>query len=148
MVLAVAVLVGLFAGGAAAGQVDTFLAWRHATPFGTTDPKFGLDIGFFVFAYPWWRFVASFLFAAFVFSAIIAAVVHYITGGLRFSGPLRGGSAAAQAQLSVLVGLAVLIKGSATGSTSTGWRSPTPHSAATRSPASTTPRTTRPPTPS
>ena len=39
VVLAVAVLVGLFAGGAAAGQVDTFLAWRHSTDFGVTDPK-------------------------------------------------------------------------------------------------------------
>ena len=93
VVLAVALLVGLFAGGAAAGQVDTFLAWRHQTPFNVTDPKFGLDIGFFVFAYPWWRFVASFAFTALVFSAIIAGVVHYITGGLRFTGPMRGGSA-------------------------------------------------------
>ena len=108
---AVAVLVGLFAGGAAAGQVDTFLAWRNGTPFDVTDPKFGLDIGFFVFDYPWWRFVSSFLFTALVFATIIAAVVHYITGGLRFSGPRRGGSGAAQAQLSILVGLAVLIKG-------------------------------------
>ena len=111
VVLAVAVLVGLFAGGAAAGQVDTFLAWRHSTDFGVTDPKFGLDISFFVFAYPWWRFVASFLFTALVFATIIAAVVHYITGGLRFSGPARGGSGAAQSHLSVLVGLAVLVKG-------------------------------------
>ena len=111
VVLAVAVLVGLFAGGAAAGQVDTFLAWRHSTAFGVTDPKFGLDISFFVFAYPWWRFVASFLFTALVFAAIVAAVVHYITGGLRFSGPARGGSGAAQSHLSVLVGLAVLVKG-------------------------------------
>ena len=66
VVLAVALLVGLFAGGAAAGQVDTFLAWRHQTPFSITDPKFGLDIGFFVFAYPWWRFVSSFVFTALV----------------------------------------------------------------------------------
>ena len=34
VVLAVALLVGLFAGGAAAGQVDTFLAWRRQTPSG------------------------------------------------------------------------------------------------------------------
>ena len=111
LVVGVAVLVGLFAGGAAAGQVETFLAWRHSSSFGVTDPRFGLDIGFFVFDYPWWRFVLSFLFTALVFAAIIAAAVHYITGGLRFTGPLRGGSAAAQAHLSVLVGLAVLIKG-------------------------------------
>ncbi len=111
VVLAVAVLVGLFAGGAAAGQVDTFLAWRNGTAFGVTDPKFGLDIGFFVFDYPWWRFVASFLFTALIFATLVAAVVHYITGGLRFSGPARGGTGNAQAHLSVLVGLAVLVKG-------------------------------------
>ncbi|GAA3714476.1 UPF0182 family protein [Microlunatus aurantiacus] len=111
VVLAVAVLVGLFAGGAAAGQVDTFLAWRNGTPFGVTDPKFGLDIGFFIFDYPWWRFVASFVFTALIFATLVAAVVHYITGGLRFSGPGRGGSGTAQAHLSVLVGLAVLVKG-------------------------------------
>ena len=53
----------------------------------------------------------SFAFAAFVFSAIVAAIVHYAMGGLRFSGPQRGGSKAAQAHLSILVGLAVLVKG-------------------------------------
>ena len=75
------------------------------------DPRFGLDVGFFVFAYPWWRFVLSFIFAALVFSAIVAAIVHYTMGGLRFSGQRRGGSRAAQAHLSILVGLAVLVKG-------------------------------------
>ena len=67
VVIAVSVLLGLFAGGAAAGQVETYLAWRNATPFGTTDPQFGLDISFFVFDYPWWRFVLSFVFGALVF---------------------------------------------------------------------------------
>jgi hypothetical protein len=111
VIVAVAVLVGLFAGGAASGQVQQYLAWRNATPFGTTDPKFGLDISFFVFAYPWWRFVLSFLFATLLFSSIAAAVVHYVMGGLRFSGARRGGTPAAQAQLSILVGLVVLVKG-------------------------------------
>ena len=40
-----------------------------------------------------------------------AAIVHYTMGGLRFSGPRRGGSRATQAHLSILVGLAVLVKG-------------------------------------
>lgn len=111
VVVALGVVVGLFAGGAASGQVFTYLAWRNATPFGATDPKFGLDISFFVFAYPWWRFALSFIFTLLGFSAAAAAVVHYVMGGLRFSGPRRGASGAAQAQLSVLIGLAVLVKG-------------------------------------
>jgi uncharacterized membrane protein (UPF0182 family) len=111
VLIAAGVLVGLFAGGAAAGQVSTYLAWRNATPFGQQDPKFGLDIGFFVFDYPWWRFVLSFVFAALLFSAAAAAVVYYVMGALRFSTPRRGGSPSAQAHLSILVGLAVLVKG-------------------------------------
>jgi uncharacterized protein len=110
LVGAASVVIGLFAGGAAAGQVSTYLAWRNRTPFGTTDPHFNLDIGFFVFSYPWWRFVISFAFSGFVLSIIAAAVVHYLTGAIRFSGR-RGATAAAQAHLSILVGLAVLTKG-------------------------------------
>ena len=53
-----AVLVGLFAGGTASGQVFNYLAWRNATAFNVDDPQFGLDVSFFVFGYPWWRFVA------------------------------------------------------------------------------------------
>jgi hypothetical protein len=111
VVVALGLLVGLFAGGAASRQVQTYLAWRNGTSFGVTDPKFNLDIGFFVFDYPWWRFVLSFLFTALLFSALAAAIVHYVMGGLRFSGTRRGGSPAAQAHLSILVGLAVLVKG-------------------------------------
>jgi uncharacterized membrane protein (UPF0182 family) len=107
---ALAVIVGLFAGGAAAGEVSTYLAWRNGTAFGTTDPQFGLDIGFFVFDYPWWRFVLSFVFGAMVLSVIVAAVVHYVMGGLRFS-IRQGATAAAQGHLSILVGIAVLLRG-------------------------------------
>jgi uncharacterized protein len=76
VMVAVGVIVGLFAGGAASGHVLEYLAWRNSTSFNVTDPRFGLDVGFFVFDYPWWRFVLSFAFAAFVFSAIVAAIVH------------------------------------------------------------------------
>jgi uncharacterized membrane protein (UPF0182 family) len=111
VLVALGVVVGLFAGGAASGHVLEYLEWQNATPFNITDPRFHLDVGFFVFAYPWWRFVLSFIFAALVFSAIAAAIVHYTMGGLRFSGQRRGGSRATQAHLSILVGLAVLVKG-------------------------------------
>ena len=111
VLVATGVVVGLFAGGAASGHVLQYLAWRNAQPFNITDPRFGLDVGFFVFSYPWWRFVLSFAFVALVFSAIVAAIVYYTMGGLRFSGSRRGGSRATQVHLSILVGLAVLVKG-------------------------------------
>ena len=40
-----------------------------------------------------------------------AAIVHYVMGSIKLSGPRRTGSVAAQAQLSILLGLAVLVKG-------------------------------------
>ena len=111
VILGVGGLIGLFAGGTASGQVFDYLAWRNATPFNVTDPQFGLDVSFFVFGYPWWRFVLSFAFAVLVVSTLVAAVVHYTMGGLRFSGGRRGASRAAQAQLSILIGLAVIVRG-------------------------------------
>lgn len=111
IVLVVSILMGLFGGGAALGRSAIYLAWMNAQPFGTKDPKFGLDISFFVFSYPWWRFVLSFAFAVLVLAAIAAGIVHYVMGAVRLSGPRRGGNTPAQAQLSIILGLAVLVKG-------------------------------------
>ncbi len=111
LVVGAAVLVGLFAGGTASGRVFDYLGWRNATPFGVTDPQFNLDVSFFVFGYPWWRFVLSFVFATLVMSIIAAAIVHYTMGGLRLSGVRRGASRAAAGHLSVLIGLAVIVRG-------------------------------------
>jgi uncharacterized membrane protein (UPF0182 family) len=104
-------IAGLFAGGISTGRAQTYLAWQNATPFGTTDPKFKIDISFFVFDYPWWRYVLSFMFTTLILSAIAAAIVHYVMGAIRLNAPRRGGTAAAQAHLSVLVGMAVLVRG-------------------------------------
>ena len=107
----VGVLVGLFAGGSASSRVFDYLAWRNASPFNVDDPQFGIDVSFFVFGYPWWRFTLSFAFAVLGLSVVAAAIVHYTMGGLRLSGPRRGGTPAAQAHLSILIGLAVIVKG-------------------------------------
>ena len=111
IVVAIGIVVGLFAGGTASGRVFDYLAWRNATPFNITDPQFNLDISFFVFGYPWWRFALTFAFAALAVGAGVAAIVHYTMGALRFSGGRRGASRAAQAHLSVLLGLAVVVRG-------------------------------------
>ncbi|GAB3703909.1 UPF0182 family membrane protein [Mariniluteicoccus flavus] len=109
IMVGVGVVVALFAGLSAASALPTFLAWRNSTPFGTTDPQFGLDLSFYVFDLPWWRFLVGFLIALCVFSTLAAAVVHYVMGALRVAkGTKRQTSAAAQAQLSVLLGLTAL----------------------------------------
>ncbi|MGY4720352.1 UPF0182 family membrane protein [Naumannella huperziae] len=102
-------VVALFAGASGAGQLTTYLAWVNKTEFGTPDPRFGLDISFFVFDLPWLSYLLGFAITTLLIAAAGAAVMHYVMGALRFGrGAARSGSRAAQIQLSVLIGLAVL----------------------------------------
>jgi uncharacterized protein len=110
IVIGAATLLGLMAGGSAAGRWETFLLWRNGGEFGVNDAQFGVDLGFFAFDYPWWRYVLSFGFAVAVLGLITAAVTHYVYGGIRLQTPGEKITSAAQAHLSVLIGLFVLLK--------------------------------------
>ena len=69
-------LLALNMAGAAVGRWDQVLRFWWATPFGTADPQFGLDIGFFVFALPVYRFFQGWLLMV-VGLALVAAVAVY-----------------------------------------------------------------------
>jgi len=110
LVIAVAVVLGLFAGGSGSGQWRQFLMWRHRVPFGTEDPYFHKDVGFYVFELPWLHYLVNFAMAALVISLLAAATVHYLYGGIRLQTPGDRLTGAAQVQFSVLLGLFVLVK--------------------------------------
>jgi hypothetical protein len=57
---AVAIVVALLIALFAASEWQVWLAWRFAVPFGTVDPIFGYDVGFYVFTLPFLRFVHGF----------------------------------------------------------------------------------------
>jgi uncharacterized protein len=54
-------LLGVIFGRIAAGQWQTILAYLNQTPFGTTDPIWHQDIGFYVFTLPFFRFLWGWL---------------------------------------------------------------------------------------
>ncbi|MDP2774796.1 MAG: UPF0182 family protein [Nocardioides sp.] len=110
LVIGVALLLGLFAGTSGAGEWRTFLLWRNSQEFGTEDAYFNRDIGFYVFDLPWLHFVVDFLMVAIVIALLAAAVTHYLYGGVRLQASRDRLSGAAQVQLSVLLGLFVLLK--------------------------------------
>jgi len=110
LVAAIAVLLGLAAGGVASGQWQTFVLWRHGQPFGAEDPNFAMDLGFFVFDFPWLRFLASFGFATLAISIIAVALVNYVYGGITLQDKNSRVATSTQVHLSVLVGLFVLLK--------------------------------------
>lgn len=111
LVVGIAVVVGAFAGTSGMGHWRTYLLWRNGGEFGTDDPYFDRDMGFYVFDLPWYHFVVDFLMATMVVALIAALAVHYLYGGIRLQATHDRLSGPAQVQLSVLLGLFVLAKG-------------------------------------
>src|SRR3954469_15961057 len=110
LVIGLGVLLGIFAGTSGAGQWRTYMLWRNGVPFQRKDEYFHKDIGFFVFDLPWYHYLIDFAMAVSVVALLAAAVVHYLYGGIRLQTPGDRLSGAAQAQLSVLLGVFVLAK--------------------------------------
>ncbi|WP_079060307.1 UPF0182 family protein [Streptomyces bungoensis] len=110
LLIAVTSLVGLIAGASAAGQWRTWLMWVNGVPFHQKDPQFHLDVSFYAFDLPWYRFLLGFGFAATILCLIAAALTHYLYGGLRITSPGARATAAATSHLSVLLGVFVALK--------------------------------------
>lgn len=79
-------VLALFAGVATASRWPMVLQWWNRTPFGETDPQFGLDIAFYVYELPFWRAVVAFASGAVLLAAIAAVATGYLYGAIRFTG--------------------------------------------------------------
>jgi uncharacterized membrane protein (UPF0182 family) len=104
------VIIGLFAGLSGQSRWRDWLLFRNSTPFGAEDPEFGINVGFYVFEYPFWRYLLGVGFTAVVLSVLGALAVHYIFGGVRLQGIGDRMTTAARAHLTSLVAAFVLLK--------------------------------------
>ncbi len=99
----------LFSGYAAGHWID-LLRYFNAVPFNLPDPIFGLDVSFYVFGLPFYRFVYGFLMLA-VVTALIAAGTIYVLLNVPAAGERRwllsstGGLAHISLLLAALFGL-------------------------------------------
>ena len=105
-------LLGAFAGTAAAAQWQTVLLFLNRQPFGEVDPHFGHDIGLFVFGLPFWQMLVSFATLVLGLAIIGALLTHYIYGGLQLQGTSRGSrtTTAARIHLAILLGLLLVVR--------------------------------------
>ena len=110
---ALAVALFYFSGTSGAQLWNTWLLFKNSTSFGVKDPQFGMDISFFAFRLPFWQSLIAWGISTLVLTLIATAVVHYLYGGIRLQVREDRTTVAARVQLSVLLGLLVLIKAAA-----------------------------------
>ncbi|MFY9587314.1 MAG: UPF0182 family protein [Actinomycetota bacterium] len=109
-VVGISLLFGLFAGSGATAQWRNWLLFSHSEKFGTVDPLFHKDIGFYIFKLPFHRFLFTWGFSSLLVITIVVGVAHYFMGGIR-SGPVgERVTPQVKAHLSVLLGVLVLLK--------------------------------------
>ena len=70
-------------GSIGASQWPLVLRYLHGQPFGTVDPIFGNDVGFYVFSLPFYRFLVNFLIGGLVVSAIVSGLTYVASGGIQ-----------------------------------------------------------------
>ncbi|MGI8701894.1 MAG: UPF0182 family membrane protein [Nocardioidaceae bacterium] len=110
VLVALGLMLFLFAGASASGRWKTYMMWRNGVAFGQNDAYFHKDIGFYVFDYPWYRYLLSFGFTVLILSLIAAVATHYLYGAIRLPAKRDKVTTSAQVHLSVLLGLFVALK--------------------------------------
>ena len=99
-----------FGGTSATNLWTSWLLFRNSTEFGVQDPQFGLDISFFAFRLPFYQTLIGWAISTLILATLASLAVHYLYGGIRPQVPQERTTVAARVQLSVLLGLIVLLK--------------------------------------
>ncbi len=108
--LGVVLVLTYFAGTSGMAFWREWLLFTNSTSFGVKDPQFGLDVSFFVFKLPMFQAIIGWGISTLILAAIASAFVHYMYGGIRTTVQTDRTTVAARVQISILLGLIVLIK--------------------------------------
>ncbi len=106
----IAVVLFYFGGSSATSLWTSWLLFNNSTPFGVKDPQFGLDISFFAFRLPFLQTLIGWAISTLILATLASVAVHYLYGGIRPQVREDRTTVAARVQLSVLLGLIVLLK--------------------------------------
>jgi hypothetical protein len=112
LIAVVAIYLGVHTGSKASQQWQTYVMWRNAESWHRTDPQFHRDISYYVSVLPFHRMVVGYLTSIVVVSLVVTLIAGYLYGALRIRtrGRARRTTYAFKAQVSVIVGLFLLLK--------------------------------------
>jgi uncharacterized protein len=106
----VALYLGIRVGTRATHRWQAYLMWRHSQPWHQTDPQFHRDISYFVSVLPFHKTVVSYLSSIVVTCLVVTLVASYLYGALRIRGRGRRMTPWFKGQVSLLLGLYLLLK--------------------------------------
>jgi uncharacterized protein len=101
----VAAVMALVSAGAWSGSWETILLFANGGDFGTTDPNFNRDVGFYIFDLPFWRFLQGWAVASLI-AILLLSLGAYAAGALRWQFRL---TAPVRAHVSILGALLLVV---------------------------------------
>jgi uncharacterized membrane protein (UPF0182 family) len=105
-----AALLALFVAAREAGNWPVLLQYLYHVPFGSNDPLYGKDIGFYLFSLPVYIQVKNWMMITLILSALFAGAIYWLYGDIEYSAHHRSISQTAIAHGSALLGLFFAVK--------------------------------------
>ena len=109
IIVAVALILGLFIAMGETGRWDLILRFLYQAPYGQIDPLFDKDIGFYLFSLPVFVALKNWLLWILLLATLMAGSIYFLHDDISLDPPWRF-SAAAIAHGSALLGLYFAIK--------------------------------------
>jgi uncharacterized membrane protein (UPF0182 family) len=88
LILAAILIVSFFIASRASEQWSMLLSFINQQPFGTNDPIFNKDIGFYVFSLPFYMFIREQLLIMLLFAGLVTVIWYIKDGGVQIIGEM------------------------------------------------------------
>ena len=109
------VILSLIMGSAASSYWKEYLIFSNAVPFDPqkfpSDPVFGMNIGFYVFTLPYYKFLYGWFLWSMVLITVFSVIFHVLNGGIQVRNGSLDLSLFSRAHVSTLLAILVLIHG-------------------------------------
>ena len=109
-VLWFSLIVALFMGFSESSSWEKILTYFNRTSFGTADPIFNRDIGFYMFSLPFWEFVRNWLSFAITLITVVVAAIYIIKKAIKYEYKKLIIETPVKVHLSLLIGFILILK--------------------------------------
>jgi hypothetical protein len=110
-----AALLALLVAAGEAGDWPTLLRYLYHVPYGSNDPLYGRDIGFYLFSLPAYLEIKNWMMLTLILSALFAGAIYWLHGDIEYSDHDRSMSETAIVHGSALLGFFFAVKAASYG---------------------------------